>query len=337
MVPQNYPLTISGYGEVSAHYSLSLTANVSGKVIELSPYLASGRQVKEGDILAQLENSSYQKALASAKSNLATAETALLEERRQGAQAKKEWQRSGLKGKPNALVLREPQLKAAIASVEYQQAAVKSAQYDLQQTTIRAPFDAMIRSREIELGSNVQSSTTIAQLESSDYVEARILLSENKWKGLPSYSNAQLAHTPSTWSATLSNEHGKWSGYVTRSEKHIETDSRQRALIVQVKQPFAYQTPLYPGSFVSVGIIGRTLSSVWKLPISTLFQGQYIWYVDQKSQLQKHSVDILFSQGDSLYIKPFSDKEMQIVLQPLNYFKQGSKVMVKLGEAASNE
>lgn len=337
VIPQNYPLMISGYGDVDAHYSLSLTANVSGKVTDISPYLESGRQVKKGDVLAQLEDSSYQMALASAKSNLATAETSLLEERRQGSQAKKEWERSGLTGEPSALVLRKPQLKAAIASVEYQKAAVKSAQYDLDQTKIRAPFDAIIKSREIELGTSIQSTTTIAKMESSDYVEARILLSENKWKGLPNYSNAQLAHSPNTWSATLSNKDGSWNGYVTRTEKHIETDSRQRALIIQVKQPYAYETPIYPGSFVGVKIVGKVLNSVWKLPISALFQGQDVWYINQKSQLKKQSVNILFSQGDYFYVEPFSDSEIQIVLKPLNYFTENTQVVVKLDEAANNE
>lgn len=330
VVPHDYPLTIEGYGEVTAHYSLSLTSEVTGKIIEISPYLDSGKQVKKGDILARIEDSAYQKALASAKASLASAETDLLEERRQGAQAKQEWARSGLKGKPSALVLRTPQLKEAISNLEYQKKAVESAQYDLEQTNIRAPFNGIITSRNIELGSVIQSSTEIAQIESSDYVEARILLSENKWKGLSVYSNAKLAHTPTTWSAVLSNDQGFWNAYVARTERHIETDSRQRALIIQLKQPFSYQTPLYPGSFVTANIRGKTLKNVWKLPVSALQQGRYVWSVNKKSQLQKQSVEILFEQGDYLYITPFSQNNVQIVLKPLNYFKENSKVIVKV-------
>jgi multidrug efflux system membrane fusion protein len=52
-----------------------------------------------------------------------------------------------LSAENKALVLREPQLESAKANVEAAQAAVNQAQLNLQRTTITAPFDAHVISR----------------------------------------------------------------------------------------------------------------------------------------------------------------------------------------------
>jgi len=328
-VPKEHQVILNAYGEVSAHYSLTLTSEVSGKVVSISPNFATGHAVKKGEVLAKIEDSAYQEALYSAKTNLASAQQSLLEEANQARQAQKEWKRSGLKGNPSALVLRKPQLKVAQTKVEYYKKAVQAAQYNLQQTQIKAPFGGIITSRNIQLGAVIQSSTTIASLESSDYAEVRILLSDKKWKGLPHYTNAQLQEQPDLWKAQLINDNGSWSGVISRIEQHIDTDSRQRALIVKINRPLAQKTPLYSGSFVTAKIQGTHFKNIWKLPVSVLFQGQYVWYVDSQDVLKKQKVSVVFSQGENLYIQPFTSQTISIVLSPLNYFVEGKKVQIK--------
>ena len=87
----SYNARVEGYGETKAHYHLTLNAQTKGQVIMQSPQLEAGCQVKKGDLLLQMEDSDYLSAVANAKSELATAKLALLEEQREASQAQAEW------------------------------------------------------------------------------------------------------------------------------------------------------------------------------------------------------------------------------------------------------
>lgn len=95
-----YAPDIEAYGAAEPHYQLSLTAEVTGRVVELAGAFESGRLVKAGDLLVQLDDTDYQAALASAEKNLASARLDLLEAEREASQAEAEWQSSGLSASP---------------------------------------------------------------------------------------------------------------------------------------------------------------------------------------------------------------------------------------------
>ncbi|MFT7052630.1 MAG: multidrug resistance efflux pump, partial [Psychromonas sp.] len=167
-----YQALVKGYGEAVPRYAITYSSDVSGRVETLMPDFETGNIVKKGDMLARLEDTLYQQALAQAKSDLAQARLDLLEEQRTGEQARLEWQRSGLSGEPNSLlVLRQPQLAAQKAVLVSAQYSLKKAQQDLDKTAIRAPFDALIVEQNIQPGSYLQVGSSVAQLYSTDSVE----------------------------------------------------------------------------------------------------------------------------------------------------------------------
>ena len=58
---------VKGYGEAQAHYSITYTSDVSGRVEKLMARFESGQMVKKGETLAVLEDTSYRQAVAEAK------------------------------------------------------------------------------------------------------------------------------------------------------------------------------------------------------------------------------------------------------------------------------
>lgn len=330
--PGQYRAEVEGYGEAKSRYELSLTAELSGRVIQLGDSFDVGKRVVEGELLAQLEQTRYVNALSNANSELAQARLDLLEEQRQGDQARLEWQRSGLIGEPDSpLVLREPQLAQVTAAFESAEQALIEAQHDLNNTMIRAPFDALVISRDIQLGSYLQQGAEIATLYSTDLVDVSIPLSQAQWLNLPSLDNAQLAANPQAWPVTLINNSSQqqWSGYVTRIQQHLDTATRQRALIVTVEDPLEQDHPLYPGTFVTASIQGIAFEGIWKLPQSVISQQGDIWYVDSQGKLAKHVANKHFEQGGYVYLRPFTDSEVQIVKRPLSSYRVGALVQVQ--------
>ncbi|MGB6135187.1 MAG: efflux RND transporter periplasmic adaptor subunit [Shewanella sp.] len=332
---QEYQAEVIGFGEAKPRFELTLSAEVSGKVIELNRQFESGQVIKKGTVLGQINDTSYQQALTQAQTDVAQAELDLLEEQREGEQAKAEWLRSGLSGEPaSPLVLRTPQLAQAKAALDNAKQALKKAQQDLAYTQITAPFDALIISRNIQPGSYVQTGTELGILYSVAEVEINVPLSEMQWKNLPAFDNAELAKTP--WNVTLQSTDGQyqWQGYIERVEQHLTETSRQRSLVVVVDDPLAQQTDLYPGTFVKTKIQGKSLTNLWQLPSSAISQQGDIWFVDENGLLAKSAANIAFEKGGFVYVTPMTNKQdmpaqMQVVKRPLSNFKVGTKVLAK--------
>lgn len=330
----SYQALITGYGEASARYNVEFSAEVSGRITSTASQFESGKVVKKGEMLARIEDISYQQAVIQAKSNLAQEKQDYLEEERQGNQARVEWKRSGLKGEPSsALVLREPQLAVAKAELEHAEISLKKAQSDLNKTVIRAPFDSLIVNTNIQPGSYVTAGSTVATLYSIDKVEIEIPLSANQWKNLPTLSNAELAN-PNTpkWSVQLLSSEGnaEWQGYVSRIERHIDSSTRQRALIVTVDNPLDKEVGLYPGTFVKALISGKRLDNTWELPASAISQNGDIWFITQEGTLAKVTASKLFEKSGSVYVLPIDGMtSADVVKRPLSSYVVGMRVSPK--------
>ena len=330
-----YKALVKGYGEAIPRYAITYAAEVSGRVDILMPGFETGKIVKKGDILAKLENISYQQAVAQAKSDPAQAQLDLLEEQRTGEQARLEWQRSGLNGEPNSpLVLREPQLAAQKAVLENAQYNLKKAQQDLDNTVIRAPFDALIVEQKIQPGSYVQAGSSVAQLYSIDRVEIEIPLSAKQWTSLPKLSNKELSQkNAEKWPVMLYSSDGNnsWEGYVTRIELHVDSTSRQRSLVVAVDKPFAQEVGLFPGTFVQAHIEGAILDNTWQLPASAISQQGDIWFITEDNQLNKVAAHKIFEKADSVYVTPIENlSSAKVIKRPLSNYVVGMRVAPKV-------
>ncbi len=298
--PASYNARITGQGEAAPHYSLTLTAEVSGTIEDMGDNFESGSILAKGDVLFRIEDTAYIAALATAESELAASELALLEEERQAKQALVEWKSSGLEGEPDSdLVLRVPQLAAAKSEVSNNQAALALARNNLRKTTVTAPFDCLVVSRNVAPGSYVQAGTEVASLYSTDTMEIRIALSASEWGNLPT-DVAESGHPVTITSV----ENGQtWQGRISRVENHVDTQTRQRTVVVEVEHPLARNTPLMAGTFVRVDIAGKQVDTLWKLPASALSQRGEIWYVDADNTLACFQAEPAFSDHDSIFIE----------------------------------
>jgi len=311
-VPSTYQAYVSGHGEAKAHWALSLKAQVKGEITNMSEQFATGNVVKKGQVLAQIDNTEYLQAVASAKATLADAKLALQEEQDLGNQAKREWQRSGVTQAPSSpLVFRTLQLEAAQATADNAQYALQTAQRDEKNTHISAPFDAVILSRDVDLGTYVSIGDTLATLNSTDKVEISVPLSLSQWQNLASDKSGEVILSDVT-------TQNQWQGYIARFEQHLDDSSRQRSVVIALDKPFEQATPLLPGTFLAVQIAGKALNNVIKLPASAVSQEGLIWYVNDQNTLMSIQAQKLFERGDYVYISPIEGHtNLRVVARPL--------------------
>lgn len=261
-------LTVNSYGLAQPKYETEMVAQVAGTIVELSPLFVKGGFVQKGDLLARIDPSDYQAALIGAQADLASAQAALEQERAQGKVAEDEWTRIE-HTKPTELSLRKPQLAKEQAKVKSAQAAMLVAQRNLERTEFRAPYDAIIESRHIGLGSFVRSGTAIGTLLGTDVVEVRLPVATNQFR----YLIDEGANAPVKLSAEYAGALHTWQAQVVRSEGVVDKESRMTYLVAEVEDPYLLDETsdndnhdiLKFGTYLNAEVQGIEVSSATKV------------------------------------------------------------------------
>ena len=174
--------TVVSMGTVQPSQEIVLSPRVSGEIISRSEAFTPGSFVNKGQKLLQIDPSDYKNTLQSRESDLRQAIADLKIEMGRQNIAEKDYQllNETLSEEQEALILRKPQLNAARSAVEDARAAVNQAELDLQRTAIKAPFDAHILSRNVNVGSQVSPGENMGRLVGMDtyWVEATVPLAK---------------------------------------------------------------------------------------------------------------------------------------------------------------
>jgi RND family efflux transporter MFP subunit len=149
-------------GYVTARRQATVSAKITGKVTEV--LIEEGQSVREGDVLARLEDTDTRAQLALARAQLTAARAQLAELRAQLAQAERDYVRQQELARRQlvseqsldaALAQRDmvsARLGAASEQVTVAQESVRVAQVQLDNTVIRAPFGGVIVAKAAQPG-----------------------------------------------------------------------------------------------------------------------------------------------------------------------------------------
>ncbi|MCG9730087.1 efflux RND transporter periplasmic adaptor subunit [Shewanella sp. Isolate13] len=335
---QTVSLNLPSYGVVTPKYKTQLVTEVQGRMLSISANFVAGGVVKKGDELAVIEPSDYEADLMQAQASLAKAKAALEEERAKGEVAKNDWK--GYDGGiPPELGLRLPQLKQEQANVKFQQAALARAQRNLERTVIRAPFDGIIKARNVDLGQYVTLGTNLGELYDTRIAEVRLPLSNNDLAYLESVDNPD---TDVSLSADLAGRVITWQGQIVRSEGVIDAENRMVFLVAEVKDPYLRdnrvegQLPLKYGTFVTAVIKGRTVDGIVKLP-RHLVRDNKVTIVNSDNSIELRSVNVVRTDLESVYIKDSLNDGERVSLTNLSNAEDGQIVKVIGEDSSSNQ
>jgi RND family efflux transporter MFP subunit len=292
-VASDHVVRIETQGVVESTRETRLAAEVGGRVMEISPSLRRGGTVKKGERLVQINPADYRSALAAAEVRRADAELALEQEKARVEQAKLDWDKLGSGSKPlNPLVLREPYLAAAAARAASAVEESAQARRDVERTEILAPFDAGVRSANVEVGAVVAPGTMVAELYASGDLEVRLPLSLEDFGFL-----ARDAEGMVTGEVTLKGKIGDheyvWKAEPVRVDPEIERETLSANIAVKVLTAVGSSFPLPPvGLFVNAEITGKTLPGVTEIPRRALMEGNRAIIVGEDNKIDFRELDI---------------------------------------------
>ena len=328
-------LHVDSYGVVKPKYETELVAQVSGQIVELSETFVRGGFVKKGQLLARIDPNDYEAALIDAEATMASAQASLEKERAQGQVAEQEWKRI-TNAAPTELSLRKPQLAQEIAQVKSAQASILRAKRNLERTEIRAPYDAMIDSRNIGLGSFVGMGSMVGKLLGTANAEVRLPVADNQLEFLVAQGKGARVNLVGTFAGRET----IWSAKIARSEGVIDSKSRMSYLVAEISDPYALTeknntTPIRFGSYVKANIHGIEIAQATSVP-RYLVQNSRVALLDNESKLHYSEVTIVRQDGQNVIISAGVFDGDQLIVSALDYPIDGMKLALISEKSAPN-
>ena len=303
--------TVSVMGTVKPQREVELKPRVSGEVITISDNLIPGGRFAQNEQLLTIDPSDYQLTVKQLVSEVSRTEADMQLELGRQRVAQKEYELLGetVSTEEHALMLRVPQLDSSRALLEGTRARLEQAQLNLNRTTVKAPFNAVVMSREINRGTRVSPSTPLATLVGSDsyWIEAPIPAGQLKWINTGQQGDA-------TGSAVRVYDKAAWgaddfrTGQLIGLTAMVEKNGRMAKLLAEVPDPLALQSAsskqpkLLLGSYVRIEIEGKLLPHAAAIERDLIRDGNQLWVMDDQGHLDIRPVEIAFRGQDHVLV-----------------------------------
>ncbi len=330
LTPQDYQIQVSSFGVVKPRTQSSLVTQASGQILTISPNFREGGFFEKDEVLVQLDDRDYQAEVKIAEAGLLLARQQLLEEQARTNQALVDWQRLSNGREPTALVLREPQLAAARAAMLSNQASLEKANLALERTQVVAPFSGRILEKHVDVGRVVSTNAQLATIYATDYVEIRLPINNSDLAlvELPEQGKSVVAKV--SFESDLIGLQ-KWEGQLIRTEGAIDSNSQQLYVVAQIDDPFDYQSnqkmPLKIGQYLTANIAGKKLSQVLVIPTKSIYQGSYVYVVNDGVLLRK-DVSIRWQNSQDSVVRAGLNNGDELVTTSLGQVSSGTPVTI---------
>lgn len=338
VVKENLRIEVQAQGTVSPMRETSILSEVNGRIIEVSPSFTVGGFVTKGEVMLRIDPRDYETNLLRAEAALKSAQSNLAQEKGRAQVAEKEWQRlpegSQRSQEAKDLYLRKPQLEQAQSQMLAAQADLNTARDNLERTRIRAPYDALIRDKHVELGQFVAAGSPLADIFSVEYAEIRLPIPQNKlaYLELPTLEGTNDGSLIDLYT-DVGGEIKHWTAQLHRTEGVFDERSRVLYAVARIKDPYARHNPerepLRVGTFVNANIEGRELVDIVTLPRFVMRAGNNLWVVDDTGHLRNRQVTLLRTGGDLIYISDGLDNGDRVSLTTLDSSFDSSAVHIQ--------
>ena len=334
---QTVRLRVHTNGTVIPRTESTLTAEVAGRIVSVSPRFVDGGFFEQGELLLEIDPADYREAVAAARARVAEAELRLAQERAAADVARREWRELGReRGSP--LALRELQVAQAQAALEAARAAAERAERDLARTRIVAPYAGRVRQKLVDLGQFVGRGVALARVYAVDRAEVHLPVSSRElaWFDAPlaRRGDAPRGRGPAvTLTARIAGREHQWTGRITRTIGEIDPRSRVITVVAEVTDPYgrggpAGRPPLAVGTFVDAAIEGHVVGHAFVVPSEAFFDDDTVLVVDDDLRLRFRDVSVVKENRDDVVVSGGLEDGMRVLVTPLDAVTEGMRVRI---------
>lgn len=325
--------TVSATGEISAGQLVDVGAQASGQIKKL--YVKIGQEVKQGDMIAEIDSTTqvntlntdkarletYQAQLVSAQIALKSAQTKY--NREKALWAEDATSKEDLEDAEDALASAKASVAELKSSIKQTQIAINTAEADVGYTRITAPMSGTVVSIVVEQGQTVnanQTTPTIVQIADLSTMLNKMQIAEgdaNKVKPGMQVSFTTLSQPDNTREAELDSVD---PGLTTMSQGSYttSTDTTESAIYYYARAYVPNEDrSLYIGMTTENSIVVNSADKVLSVPTLAIKQRdgkKYVRVLGEKNAVTEKTVTTGLSDSISTEIKSGLQEGEKVIL-----------------------
>ena len=298
--------------------------------------MEAGGFISEGETLLRLDTSDYETMQARSNASMRQAKAEADHAAREYGRMKE----LAVDRLASESQLQDAQRLAEVTSARLSDAVANldQASLDLARAEIKAPFDAIVNTREVELGQYVNRAQSVAVLYGAGEVEVRVPLAIRQlgFLDIPLGLRGELSEDEAP-SVIINGMYGgiehRWQGKLVRIEASIDPNSNTVQTIIRVRQPMEEMVasaeasiPLPIGRYVNAGIQGKIVSDIIALPRSVIRNNNQVLVVDAENKMFFREVEIFRLEEDNVLISGGLLPGERICISPIQAVVDGMAV-----------
>lgn len=318
----NYSSNITYRGRISSYENISLSAEVSGKILQADIPFKTGQDFKKGDLLIRIYNDDVKAAIMSGKSSFMRTLASIIPDINIDFPSEyTKWKDffnqvrvdTDLPELPKTNTEQE-QIFLASQGVLTEYYSLRQQEINLRKYALYAPFNGSFKSVSKEIGAIANMGSELASIIRTDKLEISVPVLPEDAKWIKPENQANLISSQST-------EIGK----VSRIADFV--DASTQSINVYVDYYPKGKISLLAGEFIDVEFnISKKVDGI-KIPREALLDNNQV-YIIQNEILKLKSIKIERTLDDYLIISGINDGEI-IVMESLANVKEGTQVIAR--------
>ena len=341
VIQRDTPLAIEYAGHLVGTEEVKVQAKVNGNIVE--KYIVGGQYVEQGQLLYKIDSRQYESAVLRAQADLAQAKAVLeqsvatynnsLTDLRRNQQLFEEAAIAEQQVSTQAAKVRADEATCAAneAAIYACQAALKTAQENLDDTKIYSPMSGQLGVDDVAVGTFVSAGqTTLVTLGAPDPIFVQFSISEADYLKFMTVQSMQSEHNPINVVITLAD--GKeypFEGRIVEVDRELANSTGSLIMKALFPNPSGL---LMPGMFARVKLTGEVFPNAILVPqraVQQLLGKSFVMVVGNENKSEARTVELGDQVGSYFIVTKGINTSDTVVVEGLTNLREGVELNVK--------